>query len=57
MKYGSICPVCGKNCQCIALTKLVLTFEPSNNNELIETTWHKKCYLSSQLKKDNKDNS
>jgi len=40
---NSVCPVCKKDCSRTALTKLVFSFEPVDN-ELIETTWHKSCF-------------
>ena len=47
MRYGDRCPKCNQNTLNIALVDLVTTWE-SNGSELIETTWHKTCFLAAQ---------
>ena len=49
MTYDHICPKCGEDCSTVALIDLVYTFEPHpTENELIETIWHRKCFISAQ---------
>jgi len=43
----SKCPGCQKNIGRVALVDLVFTWEPVKD-ELVETGWHKSCYLSAQ---------
>jgi hypothetical protein len=50
MGHDSICPGCKNDCSRVALIKLVHTFEPVGDelDELIETTWHKECFVNHQ---------
>jgi len=41
------CPACKRDISRVALVNLVFTWEPVDD-ELIETGWHKDCYLSAQ---------
>ena len=41
------CPACKRDISRVALVNLVFTWEPVVD-ELVETGWHKDCYLSAQ---------
>jgi len=48
MRHSSVCPYCHDDCATTALTELIHTFETDiESNELIETTWHRNCFLAS----------
>lgn len=46
----SICPGCGQSCSRVALVNLVYTFESGDDNTLVETSWHKDCFLGQVTK-------
>ena len=41
------CHLCGKDVSKVALTQLVYTWEPIDD-ELHEVTWHKECFIRAQ---------
>lgn len=50
MTTNSICPGCNKDVSRVRLVNLVYTFEESEPNRLVETAWHKQCFVDAQGK-------
>lgn len=42
---SSICPGCMKDVSKVRLVNLVYTFEENNEKSLVETAWHKQCFI------------
>ena len=46
MQRVTVCAECGERLDRIALTKLVVTYEPDDvSNELFEQLWHRECFV------------
>ena len=46
MERVRLCAECGKPLDRVALTALVVTYEPDDeSNELFEQCWHKGCFV------------